>query len=108
MASAVSLYCCKNHISESDLNDDCPELLVAVDFLFFKQKTSYEFSECDWSSDVYSSDHDAFFFSSRRRHTRFLNVTGVQTCALPIPPVTFRNIVCRLLLVKGEIGRAHV
>src|SRR6056300_1366558 len=27
---------------------------------------------------------DAFFFSSRRRHTRFLNVTGVQTCALPI------------------------
>src|SRR6056300_1044150 len=28
--------------------------------------------------------HDVFFFSSRRRHTRFLNVTGVQTCALPI------------------------
>src|SRR5210317_2309713 len=25
-----------------------------------------------------------FFFSSRRRHTRFLNVTGVQTCALLI------------------------
>src|SRR6056300_1884778 len=25
-----------------------------------------------------------FFFSSRGRHTRFLNVTGVQTCALPI------------------------
>src|SRR6056300_1779388 len=25
-----------------------------------------------------------FFFSSRRRHTRFLNVTGVQTCAPPI------------------------
>src|SRR6056300_1091170 len=52
-----------------------------------------------------------FFFSSRRRHTIFLNVTGVQTCALPISsrrrqtrtPVTFRNLVCRLLL---EIGRA--
>src|SRR5210317_1614734 len=27
---------------------------------------------------------DPFFISSRRRHTRFLNVTGVQTCALPI------------------------
>src|SRR5210317_671232 len=26
----------------------------------------------------------ALVFSSRRRHTRFLNVTGVQTCALPI------------------------
>src|SRR6056300_425751 len=25
-----------------------------------------------------------FLFSSRRRHTRFLNVTGVQTCALPL------------------------
>ena len=25
-----------------------------------------------------------FFFSSRRRHTRFISVTGVQTCALPI------------------------
>ena len=24
------------------------------------------------------------FFSSRRRHTRIRNVTGVQTCALPI------------------------
>src|SRR3546814_7914820 len=27
-----------------------------------------------------------FFFSSRRRHTRCALVTGVQTCALPIPP----------------------
>ena len=25
-----------------------------------------------------------FFFSSRRRHTRYRGVTGVQTCALPI------------------------
>src|SRR3546814_4311094 len=25
-----------------------------------------------------------FFFTSRRRHTRFALVTGVQTCALPI------------------------
>eukprot|EP01048_Picozoa_sp_COSAG05_P032300 COSAG05_NODE_12293_length_474_cov_0.381333_1_plen_69_part_10 len=24
-----------------------------------------------------------YFFSSRRRHTRFSGVTGVQTCALP-------------------------
>src|SRR6056297_581263 len=27
---------------------------------------------------------DGFFISSRRRHTRFSGVTGVQTCALPI------------------------
>ena len=25
-----------------------------------------------------------FFFTSRRRHTRYISVTGVQTCALPI------------------------
>ena len=32
--------------------------------------------------------HLLFFFSSRRRHTRFRGVTGVQTCALPISVVT--------------------
>src|SRR3546814_18351176 len=38
-----------------------------------------------------------FFFSSRRRHTRCLLVTGVQACALPISPArvsivpTFRS-----------------
>src|SRR3546814_3736983 len=30
----------------------------------------------------------AFFFSSRRRHTRCALVTGVQTCALPIYSLT--------------------
>ena len=29
-----------------------------------------------------------FFFSSRRRHTRYISVTGVQTCALPISTYT--------------------
>src|SRR6186713_74221 len=29
-----------------------------------------------------------FFFSSRRRHTRYRYVTGVQTCALPIFMIT--------------------
>src|SRR3546814_8630155 len=29
-----------------------------------------------------------FFFSSRRRHTRCALVTGVQTCALPISPLS--------------------
>ena len=27
-----------------------------VFFFFFKQKTAYEIKECDWSSDVCSSD----------------------------------------------------
>src|ERR1044072_7465125 len=31
-----------------------------------------------------SSSNTGIFFSSRRRHTRYISVTGVQTCALPI------------------------
>src|SRR3546814_7154702 len=33
----------------------------------------------------------ALFFSSRRRHTRCALVTGVQTCALPMPPYRSRT-----------------
>src|SRR5213082_487161 len=32
-------------------------------------------------------DKKRFFFSSRRRHTILCQVTGVQTCALPISPM---------------------
>src|SRR3546814_949604 len=32
-----------------------------------------------------------FFFSSRRRHTRFALVTGVQTCALPILATSYET-----------------
>src|SRR3546814_16668142 len=35
---------------------------------------------------TYPLEYYAFFFSSRRRHTRSALVTGVQTCALPICP----------------------
>ena len=33
---------------------------------------------------MYGSFVCFFFFSSRRRHTSYISVTGVQTCALPI------------------------
>src|SRR6056297_1014755 len=42
-----------------------------------------------------------FFFSSRRRHTRFSGVTGVQTCALPIfltPRCDFRARTCAVTM----------
>ena len=32
-------------------------------FFFFKQKTAYEIKECDWSSDVCSSDLDVNFYN---------------------------------------------
>src|SRR3546814_4974903 len=49
----------------------------------------------------------AFFFSSRRRHTRCALVTGVQTCALPICPreevdLTPRATRVRIDLKVGE------
>src|SRR6056300_1113353 len=42
-------------------------------FFFFKQKTAYEISECDWSSDVCSSD---------RKSTR-LNSSHIQKSRMP-------------------------
>ena len=39
-------------------------------FFFFKQKTAYEIRNCDWSSDVCSSDLDGFSMFSRL--TKFL------------------------------------
>src|SRR5690606_39991931 len=39
-----------------------------------------------WQALAGAARSVCFFFSSRRRHTRF-HVTGVQTCALPISAV---------------------
>src|SRR3546814_704012 len=44
-----------------------------------------------------------FFFSSRRRHTRCALVTGVQTCALPISPIT-RVSSSRTILIRAWPG----
>src|SRR6056300_1415288 len=41
-------------------------LLFRCVFFFFKQKTAYEISECDWSSDVCSSD-----LSSHKQKTAY-------------------------------------
>src|SRR3546814_3401868 len=51
---------------------------------------------------------DAFFFSSRRRHTRCALVTGVQTCALPIFKLRFDNFrtVTRDLTLPGATSDA--
>src|SRR3546814_6552857 len=44
-------------------------------------------------------------FSSRRRHTRCALVTGVQTCALPISPEEFSNVVIKTDTQNGAITR---
>ena len=43
-----------------------------------------------------------FFFSSRRRHTRYISVTGVQTCALPISGRLWQRL--HLLATTKEIA----
>src|SRR3546814_5075665 len=45
-----------------------------------------------------------FFFSSRRRHTRCALVTGVQTCALPLPPVRITCFPSMLTLNHSCLG----
>ena len=59
----------KEEIEVKVANDDTRIEKVDQVFPFIKQKTEYDILTCDWSSDVCSSDY--FFFSSRRRHTRF-------------------------------------
>src|SRR3546814_4059436 len=46
----------------------------------------------------------AFFFSSRRRHTRCSLVTGVQTCALPISG-TAGKLVFHIMAAMAEMER---
>jgi len=44
-----------------------------------------------------------FFFSSRRRHTGLLTVTGVQKCALPISPLDHIIQLKNQLRKDGEV-----
>src|SRR6187397_2158485 len=44
-----------------------------------------------------------FFFSSRRRHTRWCTVTGVQTCALPICGQLQRLMAAMALITDPEV-----
>ena len=39
---------------------------VSLKKIFFKQKTAYEMTDCDWSSDVCSSDLVGNFISKRK------------------------------------------
>ena len=45
----------------------------SVYFFFFKQKTAYEIKECDWSSDVCSSDlPNGEYFSQGEYFVKFI------------------------------------
>src|SRR2546427_7767572 len=63
----------------------CLCLLMSGMSFFFTTRRRHTRFDCDWSSDVCSSDliGRAFFFQAEDG-IRDLTVTGVQTCALPI------------------------
>ena len=90
-----------------------PEIFVL--FFFFKQKTAYEIVDCDWSSDVCSSD---LFASTESTHLPRFFAWGeapeaealdalqqpwdfALAYAFPPPP-----ILLRVLRKIAEIGRA--
>ena len=62
---------------------------------FFKQKTAYEIKECDWSSDVCSSD-------LLRPHVTRVGVTHLA-CLLPLLLLRVRFL---MMKVHHQIGRA--
>src|SRR6056300_1390737 len=74
-------------------------------FFFFKQKTAYEISECDWSSDVCSSDLISSHkqktayeisecdWSSDRKSTR-LNSSHIQKSRMPSSACDWSSDVC--------------
>src|SRR6186713_464128 len=45
-----------------------------------------------------------FFFSSRRRHTRYRYVTGVQTCALPISAPAGARVPVTVVIAAHDEG----
>src|SRR5213080_1321753 len=63
------------------------------------------------ASETSGSSRPIFFLSSRRRHTRYRYVTGVQTCALPICVAAEERDVARfciiLVVVEAPLRRGH-
>ena len=53
VSGKLSVYMSDRHIQYRENVQGC---IIYILFFFFKQKTAYEIKECDWSSDVCSSD----------------------------------------------------
>ena len=73
----------------------CVYAFVLYFFFFFKQKTAYEIVDCDWSSDVCSSD--LMMVASRRIRCK-------STSATPMSMVSHSSRAG--ISMANEIGRA--
>ena len=62
-------------------------------FFFFKQKTAYEIYQCDWSSDVCSSDLSCPVLLSDRDRSTFVSPFGEPTLEPARPePVSVQHL----------------
>ena len=88
-------------------------------FFFFKQKTAYEIKECDWSSDVCSSDLVVIatigFWSSKKslKDSNSYFLAGQNVGWMAVGASLFASNISAehfigLAGTGAEIGRAHV
>src|SRR5881227_3557599 len=89
-------------------------LTIFYSFFFFKQKTAYEITVRDWSSDVCSSDLAASAASTGEVPARYERVSGGgpvrgESCALPtrILPAPSRDLPLRGRRLRAQRGRAR-
>ena len=75
-------------------------------FFFFKQKTAYEIYQCDWSSDVCSSDlgieYDEDWSSATWKNERLRDFSG----RISSNAASWAESACEERAISLEIGRA--
>ena len=66
--------------------------MCSIFFFFFKQKTAYEIYQCDWSSDVCSSDLQELIDELKAAGKEKALDTGLDVCARHIRQLKEDNI----------------
>src|ERR1044072_3733370 len=84
-----------------------PLAVLPFDY-FYKQKTAYEIYQCDWSSDVCSSDLVPLTKGRRHARDRYRRVPAIAAAEAPVvvrPAVARRTLSARLSGARGGRGR---
>ena len=84
---------------------------ILFTFFFFKQKTAYEIYQCDWSSDVCSSDLNVLAFQGREAGSDPLTDllrTGAQELVRQAVEVELTEVMARYVNRRTADGKAGV